>query len=130
MMFATTAFAAETVEPRGSNFFVGSSVYFWNTSGLNYQIWFDVTAKGTMTELGASEIVVQRSTDERNWTTVRTYYKENYSQMTNDNTFSYANCVPFTATAGYSYRAIVMLYARNNSGSGYMQEVTEILDLR
>ena len=130
MMFTTTAFAAETVDPRGSNFFSASSVYFWNTTGLNYQIWFDVTAKGTMTELGASEIVVQRSTDERNWTTVRTYYKENYSQMTNDNTFSYANCVPFTATAGYSYRAIVMLYARNSSGSGYMQETTTVLDLR
>ena len=130
MMFTTTAFAAETVEPRGSNFFAASSVYFWNTTGLNYQIWFDVTAKGTMTELGASEIVVQRSTDERNWTTVRTYYKENYYQMTNDNTFSYANCVPFTATAGYSYRAIVMLYARNSSGSGYMQETTALLDLR
>ena len=130
MMFTTTAFAAETVEPRASDFFAASSVYFWNTSGRNYQIWFDVTAVGTMTELGASEIVVQRSTDERNWTTVRTYYKENYSQMTNDNTFSYANCVPFTATAGYAYRAIVMLYARNSSGSGYMQEVTATVDLR
>lgn len=130
MMFTTTAFAAETVTPRGSNFFSASSVYFWNTSGLNYQIWFDVTAKGTMTELGASEIVVQRSTDERNWTTVRTYYKENYSQMTKTNTVHHVDCVPFTATSGYSYRAIVMLYARNSSGSGYMQETTTVLDLR
>lgn len=130
MMFTTTAFAAETVEPRGSNFFSASSVYFWNTSGRNYEIWFDVTAVGTMTELGASEIVVQRSTDERNWTTVRTYYKEDYSQMTDTNTAWHYDCVPFTATAGYSYRAIVMLYARNSSGSGYMQEQTAILDLR
>ena len=130
MMFTTTAFAAEPVEPRGSNFFMASSVYFWNTSGLNYQIWFDVTAVGTMTELGASEIVVQRSTDERNWTTVRTYYKENYSQMTKTNTVHHDDCVSFTATAGYAYRAIVMLYARNSSGSGYMQETTTVLDLR
>ena len=130
MMFTTTAFAAETVEPRGSNFFVGSSVYFWNTSGRNYEIWFDVTAKGTMTELGVSEIVVQRSTDERNWTTVRTYDKEDYSQMTDTSTVHHVDCVPFTATAGYSYRAIVMLYARNSSGSGYMQETTTVLDLR
>ena len=130
MMFTTTAFAAETVDPRGSNFFSASSVYFWNTTGLNYQIWFDVTAKGTMTELGASEIVVQRSTDERNWTTVRTYYKENYSQMVEANTGHHDDCVSFTATAGYSYRAIVMLYARNSSGSGYMQETTALLDLR
>ena len=130
MMFTTTAFAAETVDPRASMFFSASSVYFWNTSGNNYQIWFDVTSKGTMTELGASEIQVQRSTDERNWTTVRTYYKENYSQMTDTNTTRHADCVSYTATSGYSYRAIVTLYARNSSGSGYMQEVTEILDLR
>ena len=130
MMFTTTAFAAGPVEPRGSNFFVCSSVYFWNTSGRNYEIWFDVTSKGTMIELGASEIVVQRSTDEQNWTTVRTYYMEDYSQMTESNSYTYANCVPFTATSGYAYRAIVMLYARNSSGRGYMQEVTATVDLR
>lgn len=130
MLCATTAFAAETVEPRASMFFVGSSVYFWHTSGNSYEIWFDVTGKGSMTELGASEIEVQRSTDEENWTTVRTYYKEDYSQMTKSSTTSYANCVPFTATTGYSYRAIVYLYARNSSGTGNMRETTAILDLR
>ena len=76
MMFTTTAFAAETVDPRASDFFGASSVYFWNTSGRNYEIWFDVTAVGMMAELGTSKIQVQRSTDESNWTTVRTYYKE------------------------------------------------------
>lgn len=130
MLFSTTAFAAETAAPRASMYFAGSSVYFWHTSGNSYEIWFDVTAVGTMTELGASEITVQRSTDERNWTTVRTYYKEDYSQMTEDNTYGYANCVPFTATTGYSYRAIVYLYARNSSGTGTMRETTALLDLR
>ena len=53
-----------------------------------------------------------------------------YPQMVKSNTFAYANCVPFTATAGYSYRAIVYLYAKNSSGTGNMREVTEVLDLR
>ena len=130
MMLSTTAFAAETPESRASNFFMGSSVYFWNTSGNNYEIWFDVTAVGTMTELGASEIHVQRSTDNSNWTTVRTYYKSSYSQMTDTNTAWHVDCVPFTATSGYSYRAIVYLYARNSSGTGNMRATTAILDLR
>ena len=131
MMFTTTAFAAEVAEPRASDYFVGSSVYFWHTSGNNYEIWFDVTGKGTMAELGTSKIQVQRSTDESNWTTVRTYYKEDYSQMTDDNTVGYANCVPFTATTGYCYRAIVTLYAKNSSGgTGTLREVTATLDLR
>lgn len=130
MLCSTTAFAAGQTEPRASMFFAGSSVYFWHTSGNSYEIWFDVTAVGSMAELGVSEIEVQRSTDERNWTTVRTYYKEDYSQMTKSSTTSYANCVPFTATTGYSYRAIVYLYARNSSGTGNMREQTAILDLR
>ena len=131
MMFSTTAFAAETTDSRASNYFAASSVYFWNTSGRNYEIWFDVTAKGTMAELGTSKIQVQRSTDESNWTTVRTYYKEDYPQMIKTNTGHHDDCVPFTATTGYSYRAIVTLYAKNSSGgTGTMRETTAILDLR
>lgn len=130
MVFSTTAFAAEVPQSRASMFFAASSVYFWNTSGRNYQIWFDVTAVGSMYELGASKIVLERSTDEDDWETVRTYYKEDYSQMTKLSTGSYANCVPFTATTGYSYRAIVTLYARNSSGTGTMRETTTVLDLR
>lgn len=130
MMFSTTALAAETAEPRGSDFFAASSVYFWNTSGRNYQIWFDVTAVGTMQKLGASEITVQRSTDNSNWTTVQTYLMGNYPQMTATNTVHHANYVTFTATAGYSYRAIVYLYAKNSSGEGNMRHTTATLDLR
>lgn len=130
MCFSTVAFAAEVPDTRASNFFWTSSVYFWNTSGRNYEIWFDVTAVGSMYELGASKIVLERSTDEEDWETVRTYYKEDYSQMTRSSTTSYANCVSFTATTGYYYRAIVTLYARNSSGTGTMREVTATLDLR
>lgn len=130
MMVSTTAFAAEMPDSRASNFFMASSVYFWNTSGRNYEIWFDVTAVGTMQKLGVSEITVQRSTDNSNWTTVKNYYMADYPQMTTTNTGHYANCVSFTATSGYSYRAIVYLYAKNSSGTGNMREVTEVLDLR
>lgn len=130
MMFSTTALAAETAESRASSFFSASSVYFWNTSGRNYQIWFDVTATGTMQKLGASKITVQRSTDNSNWTTVQTYLMANYPQMVGNNTVSYDNYVSFTATPGYSYRAIVYLYAKNSSGEGNMRETTAILDLR
>ena len=130
MMFSTTALAAETAESRASSFFSASSVYFWNTSGRNYQIWFDVTATGTMQKLGASEITVQRSTDNSNWTTVKTYNMADYSQMISTNTSRAINYVSYTATAGYSYRAIVYLYAKNSSGEGNMQHTTATLDLR
>lgn len=130
MVMSTTAFAAEPVDPRASNYFWSSSVYFWHSSGNNYQIWFDVTAVGTMQKLGASRIEVERSTDLVNWDPAGSYDMANYSQMTKSNTVGYANYVPFTATTGYAYRAIVTLYAKNSSGTGEMDEVTATLDLR
>lgn len=131
MFFSTTAFAAETADPRASNFFMSSSVYFWHVSGSQYQIWFDVTAVSRMTELGASKIVVEQSTDLVNWDPVKTYNKSSYSEMTTTSTTArYANYVTYYPTDGYAYRAIVTLYAKNSSGTGEMDEVTTVLDLR
>ena len=130
-VISTAAFAAEVPQPRASIFFASSSVYFWHVSGSQYQIWFDVMAKSGMTELGASEIRVQRSSDLVNWTTVKTYYKSGNSQMTTTSgTRNYANYVTYYPADGYAYRAIVTLYARNSSGTGEMDEVTATLDLR
>lgn len=131
MVFSTTAFAAETADSRASNFFWYSSVYFSHVSGSQYQIWFDVTAVSRMNELGASKIVVERSTDLVDWEHVKTYNKSSYSQMTTTSTTaSYANYVTYYPTDGYAYRAIVTLYAKNSSGTGEMDEVTTVLDLR
>lgn len=132
MVLSTTAFAAEvpSIDPQASIFFVGSSVYFWHVSGNSYQIWFDVTSKGTMQKLGASYITVERSTDLVNWDPAGSYDMDDYSQMTKSNTARYANYVPFTATTGYAYRAIVTLYAKNSTGTGEMDETTTLLDLR
>ena len=129
-VLSTAAFAAETPAPRASNFFMSSSVYFWHVSGDNYQVWFDVTALSTMQKLGASKIKVQRSTDKVNWTTVKTYNMADYSQMIDTNVARHVDCVSYTATSGYYYRAVVTLYAKNSSGTGEMDEVTATLNLR
>lgn len=130
MLLSTVAIAAEPVEPRGSDFFLYSSVYFWRKTGQTYEIWFDVLTKGIMQELGARKIVVQRSTDGINWVTARTILKEDYPNMTTLDDLQYSNCVTFAATNGYCYRAAVYLYARNSTGFGSMCETTAILDLR
>lgn len=131
MVFSTTAFAAETIDSRASNYFMASSVYFWHASGNQYQIWFDVTAVGGMDELGTSKITVERSTDLVNWTPIKTYYKSSYPQMTTTTgTGWYTNYVTYYPADGYAYRAIVELYAKNSTGSAYMTEVTATLDLR
>ena len=77
MLLAVPAYAAESEESRGSNYFMNSSVYLCNISGSSFEAWFDVTAVRSMDILGVNFIKIQRSDDGINWTTVSTFTKEN-----------------------------------------------------
>ena len=116
MILSIPVFAAGS--PKASSFFTKTSTYLEKTSGTSFDIWFDVIATGTMTELGVSTINVQRSSDRSSWTTTKTFSKSNYSQMTDDNTVAHDDYVSYTGTAGYYYRAKVTFYAKNGSGTG------------
>jgi len=114
---AIPASAVEIANQRGSSYFAKYSVYLEKASGSQFKIWFDVTALDVMSKLGASEITVERSSDQVNWTPMQTYYKAYNSQMVASNRGSYANYVTYTYTSGYYYRATITLYAKNSSGS-------------
>lgn len=130
MCMITPAIAAENTNLRASSYFRSGSVYLWKISGTQFQVWFDVTALDTMDELGASKIKVERSTDEVNWESMQTYTKEAYSQMIAKKTVQHSDCVAYTYTSGYYYRAVVTLYAKNSSGYALSTHVTPTLDLR
>lgn len=129
-LVANPALAAENVEPRASSYFMASSVYLWKTTGTTFEVWFDVTAVGGMDELGAKTIKVQRSSDNETWTTMKTFSKDDYySQMIDEDTCHHANCVTYTGTAGYYYRAYIVLYAKNSSGTGEVYRYTASIKL-
>lgn len=127
IVLATPVFAAETTAERSSYYFAEYCVYLWEPTD---EAWFEVTAVSQMDELGASTIKIERSTDQVNWTTVKTFEKEDYSQMTSEKEVTYANCVPYTFTNGYYYRGIVTLYAKKGNGTGEMTVVTPTLNKR
>lgn len=129
ILLATPAFATETVEPRSSSYFMRSSVYLYRTSDTTFQVWFDVTAMHSMQELGAKTIKVQRSSDGENWTDMKTYSRDSYSQMIDTNTIAHSDCVSYTGTPGYYYRAYIVLYAKDNSGNGELYRYTASLKL-
>lgn len=127
MLMTIPAFAAGT--PKASRYFIRTSTYLEKTSGTTFDVWFDVTATGTMQELGVSTIKVQRSSDNSTWTTMKTYSKADYSQMTDDNTVAHDDCVTYTGTAGYYYRAKVTFYAKNSSGTGEYVMYTDVISV-
>lgn len=120
-----TVFSAEVSTRRASEFFMADSCYIQEISGSEFRVWFDVTGTRKMEEIGASVIIVQRSSDGSSWTDVKTYTKESYSQMVAYNTGAHSDYVTYSsATSGYYYRAYVKFYARNDNGTATLHRYT------
>lgn len=118
-VLAVPVSAEESAAPWGSSYFTSFLSYLHPTTGNQFQIWIEVVAVGTMEKLGASEIVLQRSSDNSNWTNMKTYTKEAYTNLVADNAFTYKAYVTYTGTSGYYYRAKVEFYAKK--GTGYAE---------
>ena len=118
MLLSAPATAAENQEPRASNFFMSSDVFISMQTSTQFRVWFEVSALYTMEKVGASEIKVQKSSDGQNWTTMKTYSMDDYTNMICENTGSHTSYVTYTGQTGYYYRAKITLYAENSSGVG------------
>lgn len=123
-LFSNVAYAAESEGSRSSNYFMMTSTYIERYSDDELEIWFDVTAVDRMDVLGVRYIELQRSTDKSNWTTVATYDKSDYSQMTCSNTIAHADCVSYSGSSTYYYRAYVEFYAKVGNGIGVYSRYT------
>ena len=128
-VLTTTAYAAESAAPKASSYFFRSSTYLYKTSSTQFQVWFEITATGTMQKLGAKTVKVQRSSDGVNWTTMKTYNSTDYSNMIVTNDFAHTSYFTYSGTPGYQYRAFVTYYAKNSSGTGEVDEYSETLIL-
>lgn len=130
LCMAFPVFAAEEAAPRSSDYFIKNNAYLYKTGTYTFEIWFDSVGFGVMDNIGASAIVLERSSDGiTGWTTVKTFYPSSYTQMIAENRCSYANCVTYTGSSGYYYRACVEFYAKNSSGSSYKYLYTDVLKL-
>lgn len=110
---------------RASSFFSAYRAYCTKTSATKLTVSFSVVGVGILEEIGASRIRVQKSSDGSNWTTVKTFNKADYSNMTDTDTGAHGSTVSCTIVSGYYYRAIVEFYAKNSSGSAYHTYYTE-----
>ena len=129
LLLAVPAAATETPEPRASIFFASSDVYLYQTSSTQFQAWFEVSALYPMDKLGASEIKIQESSDDENWTTVKTCTMSSYSNLIDENSGFHASYVSYTGTTGKYYRAKITLYAENSNGTGEWTRYTSSIRL-
>ncbi len=112
-----SAATVETVAPYASRYLTSYNTYVCDMGNGRMEIWFDVMGTGDMDEIGVLSIKLYESSDNQNWTRVKTFLHEDYSSMLAYDDWYHCSYVSYQGTAGKYYKAYVCIWAGKN-GSG------------
>lgn len=113
ILLSTPAFALETyassrIDRCSARAKAGTDGNFW--------VYFSVTASSTMDDIGASKIVIQRYTGSR-WVTEATLTPADVPEMETTDAIRHSASISYAPKySGYSYQAVVTVYASDSSG--------------
>lgn len=110
-IFPINAFA---VEPRASDYLEAYSAYVYPAGWGKMQVWVTVHGTDYMDEIGALEIQLYESTDNENWTWVKTFDYTDYLDMLGYNDYIHTGHVEYGGTIGRYYKAYVCVWAGKN----------------
>lgn len=99
------------ISPRASYYLDYYNTYIYNAAFGKMQVYFDVTGVEYMDEIGALTIQIYESTDNQNWTWVKTYRHDTTSGMLGHNEVYYSSHVDYSGTIGRYYKAYVCIWA-------------------
>ena len=114
---AVYAAEATPITPYASYYLDSYNTYIYRvgTDG-EIHIWFDVMGTGDMDEIGVLSIILYESTDNTNWTRVKTFSHENYSSMLVEDDWYHASYVSYQGSESKYYKAYVCIWAGKNGG--------------
>lgn len=112
LMMPVSANAAmpETVMPLASDYLACYTAYVCAMGNGELEIWYEVTGTGTQEYLGVMIIYLYESTDNVNWTWVKTFHHTDYEQMLLTGAWQNIDCVPYEGVAGRYYKAYVGIW--------------------
>ncbi|MCI9213854.1 MAG: hypothetical protein HFF75_01135 [Oscillospiraceae bacterium] len=114
MIMSTSTFAMDT---RASSRIAASSARVKMGIDSNLWVYFSVNAVSIMDDIGASKITIQRYSGSR-WITESTFTPEDVPEMQTSNELWHSATIPYSPKySGYSYRAVVAIYATDSSGT-------------
>ena len=114
MFMSTSVFAMDI---RASARIVSSSAIVKVGTDDNLWIYFSVNAVSIMDDIGASKIAIQRYNGSR-WVTESTLTPANTPEIQTTDALRHSATIPYSPEySGYSYRAVVTVYATDNSGT-------------
>lgn len=111
MPVSVNAAMPETVMPMASAYLAGYTAYVCAMGNGDLEIWFEVTGTGTQEYLGVLSILLYESTDNQNWTWVKSFRHVDYEQMLLTNAYFNVNHVDYNeAVPGRYYKAYVGIW--------------------
>ena len=124
------AFAAvpDIAEPMASDYLAGYGAYIHPVGSYDIQIWWNVIGTGGMADIGVLTIHLYKSTDNVNWTWVKTFTHDVYPHMLDHNTGQGINRVTYFGDSACYYKAYVTIYAGDgtNGDSRYIWTPVEL----
>jgi len=112
----TVSMAAEMGQSRASDYISYYRGYIYAMGSGKLEIEFTIDGMDDMDEIGALSIKLYESTDKSNWTLVKTYSPENYTNMLIEDDWSHSSCVSYNGIVGRYYKAYVGFWAGRNGG--------------
>lgn len=103
--------------PRASYYLNSYNTYIYNAAWGKIQVYFDVTGVEYMDDIGTLSIILYESTDNENWTHVKTYRHDNTAGMLAQDKIYHSGHVDYSGTIGRYYKAYVCIWA-GSDGDG------------
>lgn len=104
------AAAAETVQPRASDYLESYSAYVYPAGWGKIRVYFNVTGAGNIEVIGALSIQIYESTDNENWTWKKTFTHEDNPGMLSYNDNYHSGSVEYSGVIGRYYKAYVCIW--------------------
>lgn len=117
IFFPGSAFAAANTG-KASKYIITYDGYCYWANSTTVQVYFDITAKNYIDQLGATQIRLYESSDLNSWSLVKTFYYTSYSNMMVYNDYTMGSHVDYSnAVSGRHYKATITFIAMNGSDS-------------
>lgn len=113
MFIPITAHAAmpETVAPLASEYLMEYGGYICAMGDGDLEIWYEVYGTRTCADIGVLNVILYESTDNVNWSWVKSYICEDYDTMLGHNNHLHVSHVDYEGVPGRYYKAYVCVWA-------------------
>lgn len=102
--------SASEIETRASDYLLSYGSYIYPAGWGRVQVWVTVNGVDYLDEIGSLSIQLYESTDQENWTWVKTFQYINYPDMLGYNDHYHSGHVEYAGTIGRYYKAYVCVW--------------------